>query len=67
MKSIHKQTGITVRLTRSERSRLRDAAKAQTRVLSRRVTPSELLRDGGLAKAAEILSAAAPAPASAAA
>ena len=58
MKRLHKQTGITVRLTRSERARLREAARLQTRIAERKVTPSELLRDGGLWKANEIIAAA---------
>lgn len=55
VKRLHKKTGITVRLTYSERARLREAAARQTRETSRQVTPSELLREAGLARAAEIL------------
>lgn len=61
MKSLHKQTVISVRLSRTERAKLREAAKVHGRTSGRPVTPSELLREGGLAKAAEILQAAAPA------
>lgn len=59
MKSVHKSQGLTVKLSREERVRLRKAADLETRRLRRTVSSGEILREAGLARAAEILQAAA--------
>jgi hypothetical protein len=55
----NKTERITVRVSPEQRSRLAAAAKAESKRRGELIEPSQLLREGGMARVDEILAAAA--------